>query len=84
MNGVIILLLVACDFYVTKNITGRFLVSLRWWSVTDEQGNQSWRFESNPVSIISSPHGQNSGNTMGEKVDSLVFWLFTIAFPLVW
>ncbi|KAK8825074.1 hypothetical protein WA556_006363, partial [Blastocystis sp. ATCC 50177/Nand II] len=74
LNGVLVLLLVASDFYVTKNISGRLLVHLRWWSSTDRNGQQTWRYESNP----------SPGNTMGERVDSTVFWLFTLSFPAVW
>ena len=29
----------ALDFWVVKNISGRFLVGLRWWSDYDEKGN---------------------------------------------
>lgn len=52
LNGVLVLLLVASDFYVTKNISGRLLVHLRWWSSTDRNGQQTWRYESNPVEAL--------------------------------
>ena len=29
----------ALDFWVVKNVTGRLLVGLRWWSGYDEKGN---------------------------------------------
>ena len=51
LNGVLVVLLVATDFYITKNISGRLLVHLRWWSSTDRDGHQTWRYESNPVEI---------------------------------
>jgi len=36
----------ALDFWVTKNITGRLLVGLRWWSVIQPDGKEKWMFES--------------------------------------
>ena len=35
------------DFWIVKNITGRFLVGLRWWRKLDENGNEDWEFEYN-------------------------------------
>lgn len=29
----------ALDFWVVKNVSGRLLVGLRWWSDYDEKGN---------------------------------------------
>jgi hypothetical protein len=34
----------AFDFWIVKNVTGRLLVGLRWWSDTDEKGNEVWKF----------------------------------------
>lgn len=45
---IIIILLLSFDFWTTKNITGRLLVSLRWWSEVGEDGNSHWVFESCP------------------------------------
>lgn len=47
---IIIVLLLAVDFWTTKNITGRLLVSLRWWSEVSEDGSTHWVFESCPDS----------------------------------
>ena len=38
--------LCAVDFWVTKNLTGRILVGLRWWSKIKEDGTEEWIFES--------------------------------------
>ena len=51
---VILSLLVAIDFYVTKNISGRFLVGLRWWTTTDANGNIAWKYETKDVHSPSS------------------------------
>lgn len=34
-----VMILSALDFWTVKNITGRLLVGLRWWSDYDEKGN---------------------------------------------
>ena len=42
----------AFDFWLVKNITGRFffnfrkLVGLRWWNEFDDAGNETYIFES--------------------------------------
>ena len=35
------------DFWTVKNVTGRLLVNLRWWSEIDDLGQEKWVFESN-------------------------------------
>ena len=42
----IVILLGACDFWITKNIAGRRLVGLRWWNEVKENGEEVWIFES--------------------------------------
>ena len=37
---VVIVLFAAFDFWTVKNVTGRLLVNLRWWSEVDEFGNE--------------------------------------------
>ena len=49
-----IFFLVIIDFYITKNITGRYLVRLRWWAITDANGNLKWRYETGDVSLFRS------------------------------
>ena len=46
---VIIVLLLAADFWTVKNVTGRKLVGLRWWNEIKEDGSNTWRFESAKV-----------------------------------
>jgi len=38
-------LLCAADFWTVKNVSGRLLVGLRWWSEVDEKGENQWFFE---------------------------------------
>lgn len=41
---IIVIMLCSIDFWVVKNITGRLLVGLRWWSEIDKNGKEKWRF----------------------------------------
>ena len=43
---VLCILLMAADFWVVKNITGRLLVGLRWWCQVEPSGENRWIFES--------------------------------------
>lgn len=42
----IVIILGSIDFWVTKNISGRKLVGLRWWNQIKPNGQEVWRFES--------------------------------------
>ncbi|XP_078011859.1 Golgi apparatus membrane protein TVP23 homolog C isoform X2 [Phascolarctos cinereus] len=42
---VTIILLLSCDFWTVKNITGRLMVGLRWWNHIDDDGKSHWVFE---------------------------------------
>lgn len=49
---IIVILLLATDFYYCKNIAGRRLVGLRWWNETSgENGETVWVFESPEVRL---------------------------------
>lgn len=47
-----IVILLAMDFWVVKNVTGRLLVGLRWWNKVEDDGSSSWQFESKKVREI--------------------------------
>ena len=71
---IIIILLLAADFYYLKNIAGRRLVGLRWWNEVDIQtGDSKWVFES------AEGRGEN-----GNKTDSRFFWIAVYAQPAWW
>ena len=46
LTFIIVVLFAAFDFWTVKNVTGRILVNLRWWSEIDEWGNEQWLYES--------------------------------------
>jgi hypothetical protein len=43
---IVIVLLLAADFWTVKNVSGRKLVGLRWWNDVRDDGTSEWRFES--------------------------------------
>jgi hypothetical protein len=47
MVYIVVLILVAIDFWVCKNIIGRKLVKLRWWYTINDAvgGKETWVFE---------------------------------------
>jgi hypothetical protein len=42
---IFVISLCAFDFWTVKNVTGRILVGLRWWSIIKEDGKEEWHFE---------------------------------------
>ncbi|XP_023616890.1 Golgi apparatus membrane protein TVP23 homolog B isoform X2 [Myotis lucifugus] len=73
---VTIILLLSCDFWAVKNVTGRLMVGLRWWNHIDEDGKSHWVFESRKASP------QENKNV--SEAESRIFWLGLIACPVLW
>eukprot|EP00980_Cylindrotheca_fusiformis_P004602 scaffold982_cov139-Cylindrotheca_fusiformis.AAC.15 len=67
---VICILLLAADFWVVKNVTGRLLVGLRWWNRVDGDSTR-WIFES-------------AKDRQVNKFDSSMFWTVLYATPTAW
>mmetsp|Transcript_4836 Transcript_4836/g.7364 ORF Transcript_4836/g.7364 Transcript_4836/m.7364 type:complete len:241 (+) Transcript_4836:33-755(+) len=69
---VLCIILLAFDFWTVKNITGRLLVGLRWWSYVREDGTNEWIFESlEDMAEVS-------------NFDSRIFWGALYVTPIVW
>ncbi|KAI8586297.1 Golgi apparatus membrane protein TVP23 A [Geranomyces variabilis] len=68
---VLIILLLAFDFWTVKNVTGRLLVGLRWWNQIREDGTNEWVFESRE-------------NRLVNATDSRVFWFALYVTPALW
>lgn len=51
----------------------RILVGLRWWSKIDENGKETWYFES-----------MGDQERLTNKTDSAVFWVAIYAVPIMW
>jgi len=72
LSFVILVLLLAFDFWTVKNITGRLLVGLRWWNEVKEDGTNEWIFESRDPS-----RPVNAS-------DSRIFWSALYVTPGIW
>jgi len=70
---VLVVTLLALDFYTSKNVTGRFLVGLRWWNQIKEDGTNLWRFES-----------IKPGRRLINPKEKLIFWIAEIVSLLFW
>ncbi|XP_028572964.2 Golgi apparatus membrane protein TVP23 homolog C [Podarcis muralis] len=73
---VTIILLLSCDFWAVKNVTGRLMVGLRWWNQVDDDGKSHWVFEARKASA------QTKKTT--SEAESRIFWLGLISCPLLW
>ncbi|KAM9457015.1 Golgi apparatus membrane protein TVP23 homolog B [Clarias gariepinus] len=71
---VTIILLLSCDFWTVKNVTGRLLVGLRWWNQVDENGKSHWVFESR----------KETSKKIVSSSESRIFWLGLIVCPILW
>ncbi len=60
------------DFWITKNISGRILVGLRWWRAYDVSGTEGFQFESHQPA--------ESYN----RVDSTIFWSSQVLVTGLW
>lgn len=69
---VITVLLLAFDFWTVKNVTGRLMVGLRWWSEVREDGSTEWRFEA------------HEDNLQSTSMDIGVFWVGLFVPAAVW
>lgn len=74
MLFIIIILILAADFYYLKNIAGRRLVGLRWWNEVDpETGDSKWVFESSDPNV-----------KVINPTDSRFFWMSLYVQPVIW
>ncbi|XP_019398284.1 PREDICTED: Golgi apparatus membrane protein TVP23 homolog B-like [Crocodylus porosus] len=73
---VTIILLLSCDFWAVKNVTGRLMVGLRWWNQVDDDGKSHWVFEARKASA--------HGNKASSEAESRIFWLGLITCPMIW
>lgn len=72
LSTVIVVVLLAMDFWNCRNVSGRTLVGLRYWNQVDEDGESYWVFESRDPSRPANP------------VDSKMFWIALYTFPALW
>lgn len=72
LSIVLVVVLLAMDFWNARNVAGRRLVGLRYWNAVDDDGESYWVFESRDPNVRSNP------------VDSRMFWIAIYAFPAIW
>lgn len=63
---------VLVDFWITKNISGRKLVGMRWWAYIDEDGETEYVYESFDFDVVHS------------RIDTSVFWWGIICNLIYW
>lgn len=71
LSFILIVILSAFDFWFVKNISGRFLVGLRWWNEVNEDGSEEWIFESDH-------------EVRKTSIDTSIFWGSLYATPIFW
>ncbi|CAM9478586.1 unnamed protein product [Hapterophycus canaliculatus] len=72
LTYIICILMLAFDFWTVKNVSGRLMVGLRWWSNVREDGSTEWVFESlEDMSEINS-------------ADYKLFWIGLYGTPVLW
>ena len=71
---VTIILLLSLDFWTVKNITGRFMVGLRWWNYINEAGESEWVFEART---------EDSAQKMS-STEVYIFWTGLVVAPVFW
>ncbi|CAK6963059.1 Golgi apparatus membrane protein TVP23 homolog B [Scomber scombrus] len=71
---VTIILLLSCDFWTVKNVSGRLLVGLRWWNQVDKDGKNHWVFESRKTDSLNPT----------SSAEARIFWLGLIVCPIFW
>jgi len=66
---VVVLVVLAADFWTVKNVTGRLLARMRYWHKVHEDGSTEWRFE------------MGEG---GKKIEKVIFWAGLLGVVLLW
>ena len=57
------ILLLAFDFWTVKNVSGRLMVGLRWWSEVQPDGSTMWKYEAREQGLTST------------SLDITIFWV---------
>lgn len=71
MSFILIVVCSAFDFWFIKNISGRFLVGLRWWNEINDDGTEEWIYES-------------ESEVRESNIDSKIFWTSLYVTPIFW
>jgi len=67
-------IMLAVDFWIIKNVSGRCLVGLRWWNKINDDGTDEWIYESKET------------EAQANRVDYVCFWypqvIITLTFAI--
>jgi len=74
LTFVLVVILLAADFWTVKNISGRLLVGLRWWNKVNEDGSTEWVFESR----------KEGKSAYHSETENRIFWVAMFVSALVW
>ncbi|XP_014668066.1 PREDICTED: Golgi apparatus membrane protein TVP23 homolog A-like [Priapulus caudatus] len=74
LSFVVIVVLLALDFWTVKNVSGRLLAGLRWWNYVDDDGKSHWVYEAS----------KNKSTSKYTLAESRLFWLSLVIFPIIW
>ena len=66
------ILLLAFDFWTVKNVSGRLMVGLRWWSEVQPDGSTTWKYEAREQGLTST------------SLDITIFWVGLFAPGVIW
>jgi len=71
---ILVTLLLSVDFWVVKNICGRLLAGLRWWSIVNDEGELQWKYES----------WSNEERAMARQGETTFFWIVLAVAEFLW
>merc|ERR1719369_2497141 len=69
-----VMLLLSADFWVVKNVSGRLLAGLRWWSVVNEEGQLNWKYES----------WSQEERSLAQSGEATYFWASLLGVEALW
>lgn len=74
LTFVLVVMLLAADFWTVKNVTGRLLVGLRWWNKVDEDGSSQWVYESR----------KEATSVYHSETENRLFWTAMFVSSIIW
>ena len=69
-----VMILLSADFWIVKNISGRLLAGLRWWSVVDDSGQLVWQYE----------RWTPEQRQLAQRGEATYFWATLIGCQVLW
>lgn len=75
MAFIVTTMCLAVDFWFTKNISGRLLAGMRWWSFVKDDGSSEWKFEAMT---------KEQQDSLLNSKDVNIFWKSLYIYSLFW